>query len=129
MDTEWHDEYEIGHSEIDRDHRGLIGVLGILSKGYCDSDLVDTQIKTLELYVTVHFAREERLMRQGGYPGVGQHAALHQQFRANVKRMRAQWTAGDTPELQAEIAAELSRWLIDHIQGADRAFAPWIPTE
>ena len=127
MDTEWHDEYATGHPEIDHDHRTLIGVLAVLSNAYCDADLVDTQIKTLELYVNVHFAREERLMRQGDFPGLAQHVALHEAFRVNVRRMRAQWLAGDNPRLREEITAELSRWLVAHIQGADRAYIPWLP--
>lgn len=127
MNTEWHDEYVIGHPEIDQDHRTLIGILAVLSKGYCDSDLVDTRIKTLELYVNVHFAREERLMRRSGFPDLNQHMAMHEAFRARVRRMREQWAAGDTSQLQEDIVAQLSRWLVDHIQGADRTYIPWLP--
>jgi hemerythrin len=65
-------------------------------------------------------------MRQGGFPELAHHLDLHAQFRADVRRMRAEWAADDNPDLQAEIAAELSRWLIGHIQGADRAYIPWI---
>ncbi|MDO8606617.1 MAG: hemerythrin family protein [Phaeospirillum sp.] len=126
MTTHWLCEYELGHPEIDRDHRALIEVLAILSMGYCDRDLVDTQVKILERYVIDHFEHEESLMRQGGFPELAHHLDLHAQFRADVKRMRAEWVAGENPDLQAEIAAELSHWLINHIQGADRAYIPWI---
>ena len=127
MENSWRTEYEIGHSEIDREHRVLIEVLRVLSTGYCDRDLVDTQIKMLERYVFDHFEHEERLLRQGDYPRLSQHQGLHQQFRAKVARMRAAWADSDHPDLQAEIAADLFRWLIEHIQGADRAYVPWLP--
>ena len=126
MDQGWKPEYEIGHPEIDRDHRGLIQVLGVLSQGYCDRDLVDSQIKILERYVTDHFGREERLMSLASYPHLEAHKALHTQFRHSVARMRRQWADQDCPELQAEITEALSQWLVDHILGADHAYGPWL---
>lgn len=127
MELIWKPEYEIGHPEVDQDHRMLILVLGVLSQGYCDRDLVESQIKILERYVVEHFGREEHLMRQAGYPHLEAHLALHTQFRADVSRIRRQWmTSGDDPELQAEISETLSHWLVNHILGADRAYGPWL---
>jgi hemerythrin-like metal-binding protein len=126
MDQVWKPEYEIGHPEIDQDHRSLIQVLGVMSLGYCDRDLMDSQIKILERYVMDHFSREERLMHQVGYPHLEDHKALHSQFRDSVAQMRRQWADQDYPELQAKITEALSRWLVDHILGADHAYAPWL---
>ncbi|CAA7625194.1 bacteriohemerythrin [Magnetospirillum sp. SS-4] len=126
MTIGWRDEYAIGHSEIDQDHRSLMDALAVLSSGYCEADLVDTQIKLLERYTIEHFAREEQLMRGIGYPDIDAHLALHDQFRDSVRRLRAQWAAGYTPELQAEIAAELSHWLEKHILAADHDYGAWL---
>jgi hemerythrin len=123
----WCDEYAIGHSDIDGDHRALMDVLVILSAGYCEADLVDTQIKMLERYIIEHFAREERLMRQIGYPEIERHLALHGQFRATVRRLRTLWAGDNSPELQTEIVGELSQWLENHILVADRDYSSWLP--
>ena len=128
MDLNWKAEYEIGHPEIDEDHRALIQVLDILSRGYCDRDLVDSQIKILERYVIDHFDREERLMRESGYPHLESHIVLHAQFRTRVSRMRQRWADEENLELQSEITTALSQWLVDHIQAADHDYAPWLAT-
>ena len=129
MDREsgWRDDYTLGHADIDADHRTLFDVLGDLERGYCDRDLIDSQIKRLERYVAVHFAREEALMRQGGYPDIDRHLVQHRDFTATVQAMRAAWNADDTPQLQSQIAARVSDWLRGHILGSDRQYAPWLP--
>jgi len=126
MDVRWTDEYAIGQPDIDRDHRTLVGILGVLSQGYCDRDLVDTQIKMLEHYVADHFSREEQMMFDGGYPDLEPHQEQHWRFCNEVKRMRESWATGDTLELQAEIIDRLSAWLMDHILVVDRRYMPWI---
>ncbi len=122
----WRDDYAIGHPDIDGDHRALMDALAILSTGYCETDLVDTQIKMLERYTIEHFAREERLMRQIGYPEIDRHLALHEQFRASVRRLRTLWAGVNTPEIQTEIVRELSQWLENHILVADRDYGKWL---
>lgn len=122
----WRREYELGNDLLDREHQALFGALATLSSGYCDRDLVHSQLKILEHYVTVHFQREEGLMAAAGYPQLSEHQALHEEFRATVRRLRDHWNANDLPQVQAEIIAELSSWLADHIGGADRAYAPWL---
>ena len=126
MDVHWKDEYATGHADMDKDHRTLVDILAVLATGYCEHDLVDSQIKMLERYVAGHFAREERLMTAGGFPDLAAHLEQHQHFRDDVRRMRQQWNAGDNPKLQAEIIDRLTHWLLEHIAVADRAYVPWI---
>ncbi|RAU22311.1 hypothetical protein CU669_09320 [Paramagnetospirillum kuznetsovii] len=118
--------HAIGHPDIDRAHSALADVIGVLSAGYCDADLVDTQIKILERYVIEHFALEESLMFDSGYPDLAEHKALHQYFREKVRRLRAQWAETGHPDLHKSIAEDLSDWLSGHIESADRAYIPWI---
>lgn len=126
MPSGWHDSYAIGLPEIDQEHRALVEVIAVLSKGYCERDLVDTQIKILERYIEEHFAREEELMHQTGYPDLESHRDMHHDFTAQVQSMRTRWALDNTPELHAEIAAELGHWMHDHILRVDRAYGPWL---
>lgn len=129
ISLEWNTNYEMGHPRLDAEHRSLFQVLATLSRGYCDRDLVDTQIKILEHYVTAHFALEERMMEESAYPGIDGHRALHAEFHATVARLRAHWREDDAPSVQREIIAELSDWLARHIIGADHAYLPWVTTK
>jgi hemerythrin len=126
---EWNTKFELGHAQLDGDHRTLFQVLETLSGGYCDHDLVDTQIKILEHYVRDHFTLEERLMADSAYPHLEEHRALHTEFRATVARLRNHWHNNESPSVQREIIAELSDWLGQHIIDADRAYLPWITTK
>lgn len=118
---EWNSDYEMGHPRLDAEHRTLFEVLATLSRGYCDHDLVDTQIKILEHHVTAHFALEERMMAETSHPRLDQHRALHAEFRDTVARLRAHWQKDDAPSVRQEIIVELSDWLARHIIGADHA--------
>ncbi len=121
---EWNSDYEMGHPRLDAEHRALFEVLATLSRGYCDHDLVDTQIKILEHHVAAHFALEERMMVEASHAHLDQHRALHSKFRAMVARLRAHWQEDDAPSVRQEIIAELSDWLARHIVGTDHADLP-----
>jgi len=86
----------------------LVQVLATLSQGYCDRDLVDTQIKILEHYVAAHFAMEERMMEEAAYPGIDGHRALHAEFHATVVRLRAHWREDDAPSVRRQILKQRS---------------------
>ena len=122
----WRSEFTMGHARLDQHHRALFEALATLSPLYCDRDLVHSQIKILEHHVAAHFALEEELMAQSGYPQLPAHQALHEEFRATVRRLRDHWNDNDLPQVQTEIVTELSSWLSTHILGADREYLPWL---
>lgn len=123
---EWNSLYEVGHPELDAEHRSLFEVLATLSQGPCEIDLIDAQIQVLEHYVLAHFDREERLMAGAGYPFLAEHRQQHEDFRATVAGLRARWGQGDPAAIRREIITELSAWLAYHIIDADHGYKGWI---
>ncbi|CAA7625135.1 Hemerythrin-like metal-binding protein [Candidatus Terasakiella magnetica] len=123
---EWQADYEIGHREIDRDHKMVLEILSTLAHDHCEPDLIDSQIKILEWYVIHHFEREERLMRDAAYPDLPHHRTLHDGFRDKVRTMREAFPVDKAAEAQARIFTELGQWWVSHIRSCDRAFIPWV---
>ncbi|EME70726.1 hemerythrin-like metal-binding protein [Paramagnetospirillum caucaseum] len=123
---EWNPIYEVGHPELDAEHRSLFEVLATLSQGSCETESVDAQIQVLEHYVVAHFDREEYLMAEAGYPFLAEHREQHEDFRATVSRLRTLWGRGDLATICQEIIKELSAWLSYHIIDADHGYKGWI---
>lgn len=123
---EWNPIFEVGHSELDAEHRSLFEVLATLSRGPCEIELIDTQIQVLEHYVVAHFDREECLMAEAGYPFLAEHRQQHEDFRATVASLRARWGEGHPAAIRQEITKELSAWLSYHIIDSDHGYKGWI---
>lgn len=70
------------------------------------------QLEQLCNYTMDHFATEEALMQQLGYP----HLARHHEQHILLSR---QAFGGELP-LTTEITESLREWLLNHIQGEDR---------
>jgi hemerythrin len=123
---EWNAAYEIGHPELDAEHRSLFGVLAALSGTYCDPDLIDTQVKILEHYAVVHFEREERLMAETGYPFLAEHRKMHDGFRRTVAGLRSRRATEDPAAIRDEMIRVLSDWLSRHIIDVDHGYKDWV---
>lgn len=126
---EWNAAYELGHPELDAEHRSLFEVLRAILTGFCDLDLLDTQIKLLEHYIAVHFGREERLMAESGYPFLAEHQHQHEGFRHTVARIRDRLAPDDLAATRGEMIAALSHWLSHHIIDSDHDYKDWVVPE
>lgn len=73
-------------------------------------------------YTVKHFAFEEKLMREHGYPQTEAHPGEHKKLIADVTRFKKRWDAGETAA-GAELMAFVAEWLIKHIMKVDKALA------
>jgi hemerythrin len=125
---EWKPEYSIHLPEIDAQHQRLFVLAGELhsaltkGKGYtvlekCLSNVVD--------YTKVHFATEERLMAQYGYPERPAHKAEHDRLTAQVLKLQAAFRGGDS-NISLDVLMFLKDWLQHHIGVSDQGFSVYI---
>lgn len=126
---EWSDEYSVGIRLIDNDHRGLFDVMNDLQdavehrRGEAE---VGHTITYLIRYVQEHFEREERLMREGGYPEVAGHTNKHRKLARQVFAVQKLYEA-DHKLVDLEKLVEFLRgWLIRHILGDDMEYVPYL---
>jgi hemerythrin-like metal-binding protein len=121
----WSKLYSVGVEQIDQQHRVLVGLLNRLGASAGEGANRETVAETLAglvAYVREHFAAEERLMREHGYPDADAHIAAHARLAERVEAMVARHHQGATPALN-ELTIFLRQWLISHILQTDKALA------
>lgn len=117
-----------GHAEIDRQHAQLVAWLDEL-RGFVDGSYSFaagfTAIQALLDYTVEHFAFEEELLRLWDYPALDEHIRQHQSLVAEV---RSQWNRVEQEgaDIAREVVETIERWVVEHINGADVAFAEFV---
>lgn len=124
----WDQSISVNIPSIDTQHQKWIGMINDLydamrsGKG---KEVVGKILEEMVQYTQTHFAAEERLMRQYGYPEYEQHKLAHDRFVEKVKDLQARNAAGQIA-LSAEVFTSLKDWLVNHIQTVDRRYAPFL---
>jgi hemerythrin len=120
---QWTPALAVGVPDIDEQHQELFRrgerLISALRAG--DRSEVLPLLAYLDEYVVHHFAAEERIMREAGYPGleaqVAAHAAFRKDFAAMVRDYRR---TGPTALVALTVHNWLSDWLRQHIGELDR---------
>ncbi|MGA3371229.1 MAG: bacteriohemerythrin [Terracidiphilus sp.] len=122
----WEPELSVGVKELDDDHRELIGMLneihatanGRQNQGL--SDLVERVVASAK----AHFAHEERLLDEAGYPEADAHYKEHDRMIAKALSVQAAFRCGSPCALSQEFFDFLRDWLIHHIRECDKSYGP-----
>jgi hemerythrin len=127
--VQWEKRLEIGVPEIDAQHRELFArVQGFdvaLAKG--DHVQIARTFAFLREYALVHFAQEERLMREARYPHAEEHREKHAQFVERLGALvREHEAAGATAFLGLRARNWITVWLLDHVAGEDQAMGRFV---
>jgi len=121
----WLDSMSVGVDAWDLDHQVLFHQIDELIAAIEEkraSQEIETIIKTLSSYCDLHLNSEENAMRQLNYPGLIEHKAKHDEFRAwfksqlgNIIRSPSEWDARGIGEY-------LVNWWHNHILTVDMAY-------
>ena len=124
-DFSWNPAWETGVARIDRQHRELLDRMAKLSTaiegGQDDAELERTLLYLGE-YVEFHFHDEEELMEASGYPAMGRHKDIHNDFRLSVKALVEKYLDGHQA-MQMSVMEFLLGWLVLHLSSEDRQMA------
>ncbi|CAG1021578.1 Bacteriohemerythrin [Patescibacteria group bacterium] len=129
LDNEWFDKYKIGVPLIDADHLNLFMEVARFNehlKSGMDADELGKSLSFLDKYVGAHFAREELLMREKGYPKYIQHKALHVQLKKIVFAVRRVFKTDIEKVNKEKLNEFLKNWLIEHILKVDTKLEPYV---
>jgi len=125
---EWRQEFSVGIHTIDGQHQNLFRIAAELHEAMKAGKgrlAVGRILDRLIQYTSVHFAHEERLMQQCGYPGYPAHKAEHDALAQKVLALQK-----DYNERQMTITIELLHflkdWLEHHIQESDSRYSPFL---
>lgn len=120
----WKNEYSVGVDLLDRQHQGLIALINRLTDVEDDSAGMNRVFDELKIYVKEHFAAEERMLKNAGYPDLKAHHKEHKNFEQWLSAVHQAYSMGATsPAQMAEtINAFLRDWLVNHILSSDMAY-------
>lgn len=124
----WSDSYSVGVQSIDDQHKKLIQLTDDLfsaMKTGKGNEQVGGIVSSLIDYTLTHFAYEEKAMQAANYPGYLQHHKLHEDLVKKVKEFQAKFQTGNTM-LSVDLLNFLKTWLINHIQGDDKKYLPYL---
>ncbi len=119
----WQEDLNIGIDVIDYQHMRIgemLNHLHVAQQGLQRLAVAEV-IEELVDYTMSHFAFEEELMEEAGYPFCVAHKRVHELFGKRVAAYRLRFKAGE--DVTHELRTMLSRWLFNPIRGDDKAYA------
>jgi hemerythrin-like metal-binding protein len=129
LDVGWAQRLATGIGEIDAQHQTLLVRVEALEKAAREGNVSDAPnlVMLVERYASEHFATEEEFMRAAGYPGLGDHHALHRTFVDELKSRKAEYEASHPhPSALKGFSDWFTSWLHAHIRGADAEMASYL---
>jgi len=124
---QWTEAMSVGVAELDQQHQGLVALLNQFHEqmmaGRGRAALAPVLDELLR-YTEVHFAAEERLFLELGYPHALSHHVQHVALTAKVHALRDEAAAGRR-FVSLETLNFLRDWLTEHIMNADMAYKPF----
>jgi len=130
--TAWSADLAIGHEVIDADHRHIFDTARALQAEILEVEpahsIVGAVLVGLIEHTGDHFAREEALMQETGFPGCEAHKREHALLMQKVNALHRRFMDG-CPGMAAEVADFIEHGLVRHITKSDRELGRHMRTE
>lgn len=137
MPIQWRDKMSVGSKVLDDDHKRLIDILNAfeeMTRNGADFEALDQIFQKLADYTREHFAREEKILEEIGYPLRNTHQDQHRSmvawllkayktYKARRQAAEAQGITSDH-ECYEELLKILNTWLMRHILQDDMKLKP-----
>ena len=124
----WMPEFNTGIEIIDQQHRLLVDIineLGAAQDSGKDRQVIFKLLNKLGMFAASHFAREEHFFEVHGYPGMEDHLQEHDYFEDMIFQFEDEYKAGKQ-DLTPTVLSFLSDWLVNHINGSDQEYVPFL---
>ena len=121
----WTEKMSVGVALLDDDHKKLISMLNDLHDGISSGHGTERLEKVLDglvSYVGSHFAHEEELFAQTGYPAASEHIPEHRALAKLALDVQARYNKGQFDALSLETLDYLKNWLNEHVLGSDKKY-------
>jgi hemerythrin len=126
---QWSSTLSLGVPDLDAHHRELFDRVDRLLDSMLHGDRGEAGplAAYLRQHVVLHFAAEEQLMSDLGYPEAANHTAEHHAFACKMLALDAAFRdGGPTAELILRLEREVVAWLRDHVYVADAALGRFV---
>ena len=130
---EWSEKLAVGVATIDSQHKELFkrinNLVLAIKERRCKSE-IDGTLKFLDDYARVHFAEEEKHMRDTQYAGYEEQIEEHKKYLAALAELKAEAALprvpGSTYDLSATTNQVVVDWIVDHILKLDMQFGAYL---
>jgi hemerythrin len=124
----WSEEYSVGISELDNQHKKIIALINELNASRelsSRSEQLHNILGRIIIYAQNHLEYEENLLRQNGYPEFDAHVSKHQDYKQKVSDFAVDILEyrEDMPE---KLLVYLNQWWTDHILKEDMQYKPFL---
>lgn len=137
----WNASLELGHEQIDREHKGMLGQINRLFDAVfiecdrlaaeqgnaCRSACIAAAVAALRSVAAEHFRSEEALMAASDYPAMKHHAEQHRELLDQLEQIEAHFIAKRADSLPHAVRF-LREWFEFHVDTYDRALVRWLAT-
>jgi hemerythrin-like metal-binding protein len=126
----WSKEHDIGIRQFDAEHQhmgSLISQLHTLMVVKRDRTAADQLTDQLIQTTRTHFANEEALLTEHGYPEWEAHFHEHSILINELHDLQRQFKAGTLSALA--MPTFLKKWLLEHIQNTDRKYVSFLKSK
>lgn len=124
----WNDSLSVKVKQFDDQHKKLVELVNQLfdaMKTGKGNQVMGDILKQLIAYTQTHFAAEERLMQQYGFPEYEAHKKEHNALVMQVLDLQKQFQEGKAV-LTQNVMTFLRDWLAKHIQGVDKKYGVYL---
>jgi len=124
----WKPEYSVHIAELDRQHQRLFRIIQELHRSITAGNghsVIETAIARVVNYTIEHFATEENLMDECGYPGTAAHRLEHNVLTLEIGKLQKEHEAGDA-NAAAKLLDFLQQWQVAHILKTDMEYAAFM---
>lgn len=120
MPIRWSTELDTGIDIIDQQHKRIVDYINELEEAHTgghDREAVGHVLDELVDYTLSHFAFEESLQEEAGYPFCKPHKRVHELFTRKVGEYQERFRLGD--DVAEDTHKLLQSWLVNHIKRDD----------
>jgi hemerythrin-like metal-binding protein len=121
---DWNQDFSVGETKLDDQHRQWIGYLNDLHLALQEEHFGDKQQEILDnlvIYTRYHFASEENCLRRVEYPHLAEHHSIHAELTSQLLARQKRITRGQVEDA-SEFLTWLRSWIVDHILKEDMQF-------
>ncbi len=119
----WNDGLKVGNEVIDHDHQETVASLEAMAAA--DDLAFPGMFEAFCLHLEEHFAREEAIMLDTGFPAHPIHVGEHRRVLGEAARFRDRLRDGDAAMARAWALEMVPGWFQNHLATMDAATAAW----
>lgn len=126
---EWKDDYSVGITVIDAEHRTLVAMINKAHESVDTTttpEAVEELIADMKGYAERHFATEEAYMTAHDYPGTSSHVGEHKYFLKQVEEAETKFEDDRLVPGTVKVLAFLADWLVKHILQTDKLLGDYL---